>query len=156
VSAFRLPFVDTGAVAAVASAISTSSSSSLSSDSEPESEADSSLSDEPSFLFLATPGSGSEDSSSSESDSLPESADLGIGFETGLDGAPSELSSEDSSLELSSGLAVVFADELLVVGAGTFAGMVFFCRFRGGSSLSRSLRCYELSRGVFVSGRLLL
>src|SRR5712671_1322233 len=122
------PFVDTEAGAAVASAIWTSLSSSLSSDSEldSESEADSSLSDELSFLSFVTPGSGSEDLSSSDSDSLPGSADLGIGFETGLDAASSssELSSEDSSLELSFGLAMAFAGELLVVEAGTFADFV--------------------------------
>jgi hypothetical protein len=91
-----------------ASAISTSSSSPLSSDS--------SLLDELSFLSFVTPGSGSEDSSSSsESDSLAEAAALGADFETGLGGAPSEPSSEDSSLEPDSGLTTAFAEEALVV-----------------------------------------
>ena len=86
-----------GAWAAVASAISTSSSSSsLSSDSDcdPEADSDSSLSDELSFLSLVTPGSGSE------------------------------LSSEDSSPELDSGLATTFAGEVLVVDAFVVAFVV--------------------------------
>ena len=122
------PFVGTEADAVEASAISTSSSS-LSSDPEPdsESEAESSLSEELSFLAPFTPGSGSEDSSdpSDSLNCLRETAFLATGFDVG-NGALSESSSEDSSLEpeLDFDFAPVFTAEAFAVAGFVKVGFV--------------------------------
>lgn len=88
--------------------------------------------DELSFLSFVTPGSGSEDSSSSsESDSLAEAAALGADFETGIGGAPSEPSSEDSSLEPDSGLTKAFAEEVFVVETMCLLAVFFAEAFAG-------------------------